>query len=755
MSSQRKPSRLFVSDTMCRKFSQQSTNNLQSALDTLKSRHAATIATLTAQLASTQLELREARRQGERLRRALDALSEDVSREGYGRRREIALRLHALGREERIVEGLRRWRRWAGESIAHLGSKFPQLSTPAASPIIPPSVPDDKEPLTAKSGDLVASMRDTLERMIYDADDLLHSLDSLPTPNDPSGNTGGAARIMQAEDTARTLLRELQRETDRRMELELHAHSVQPRASIEAKKQRPGGHARSATLPVVPVAKAIAAAKDTKNEDMAGPVGLAPVLSATQSMQSEVSQPPPSPPPKDAPLVPTVFVTDSDARLEPAASTNAQDIPPPHVNTSNVVPESTLDEGIVVNVRTSTELHHPQPISPRVQDPPFITSPTDESPTATSTTDHSLPPREPSPEQPPSLLDDLEHVKHRYDEMTRAFRDCHLALQALHRDLQGPSDTPIDSSSIAVLRTAVERLQDFNEDARVELEIRISDEERLIHGYTALLLLPTATRDANAKAEAARFISGEDERVARALTGFSRKRSEVEHDVAEVKRTLHSLRAGLLDDPAQPSPSPSLLPADASPSRGWSAWAGTLLPSSRPSSPAPPTFGSLMTTPRLRHAGSTASLHASPSPSGSLSQRRVSTPALPLLDAMASPPPLPGTAQSPFARLGLDLKIPMPAQVVLPQTPGAAAAAQVQTRPAQLRPRYSSMFGQASMMGIGGPARSPLMKPATSVAGSPAYRSNDSLSTVASPLHRAASPDSGSESDNTADPDVE
>jgi hypothetical protein len=36
------------------------------------------------------------------------------------------------------------------------------------------------------------------------------------------------------------------------------------------------------------------------------------------------------------------------------------------------------------------------------------------------------------------------------------------------------------------------RLDDFSEDARVELEIRLADEERIARGYATLLAVPGA-----------------------------------------------------------------------------------------------------------------------------------------------------------------------------------------------------------------------------------------------------------------------
>jgi len=82
---------------------------LQKALEALATRHAATTSTLHTQLASAQCA---------RLRDMLDEATEQLARETYSRRREIALRLAVVGREDQLAEALRRWVRRAQETCA-------------------------------------------------------------------------------------------------------------------------------------------------------------------------------------------------------------------------------------------------------------------------------------------------------------------------------------------------------------------------------------------------------------------------------------------------------------------------------------------------------------------------------------------------------------------------------------------------------------------------------------------------------------
>jgi hypothetical protein len=101
-------------------FSQNTTNLLQEAMRSLKSRHAATVSTLET-MVSVEADSREREaREVERLRGALDELAGEIAKEGFGRRREVALRLAMLEREERLKELLAGWVRKFRERSSRL-----------------------------------------------------------------------------------------------------------------------------------------------------------------------------------------------------------------------------------------------------------------------------------------------------------------------------------------------------------------------------------------------------------------------------------------------------------------------------------------------------------------------------------------------------------------------------------------------------------------------------------------------------------
>lgn len=200
------------------------------------------------------------------------------------------------------------------------------------------------------------------------------------------------------------------------------------------------------------------------------------------------------------------------------------------------------------------------------------------------------------------LLQNLTLVKHRYDDLQKSFRDCHLALKETKNTVASLSSShPLFS----ILPTAVDRLNDFNEDARVELEIRIADEERIYAGYETLLSIPGAFSDevdkTTLEAEIEAFIDGSDKAVDKAMKKFTKQLEDLQHDIASIKRAIHDPPS----EPEPPTPASPPQPSISTPqkSAAWASWAGGLLGSSRPSSPATParTFGSVMTSPRVRH----------------------------------------------------------------------------------------------------------------------------------------------------------
>ncbi|KZT71338.1 hypothetical protein DAEQUDRAFT_810018 [Daedalea quercina L-15889] len=697
------------------KFSQSATDSLQKCMEGMKARYAASTATLSAQINYLQKALETERRQSEKLRQALDELTEDISREAYGRRREISLRLAFLGREESLAESLRRWIRRSRESFDRM--KSAQENLPSA-------------------------VQAVFDGGVRNAEALLETLNGQPSV-DP-GSTGYVARVVEAQSVAAGLARELQIETDRRMQLERRlaqrriSRPATPNGVQEwAPEPAANGDADAGLVRPLPVrgasllASMIVGSKDvvseTSQQEAANetqpttptPAPQIVVLGegevppqATDTGSTTVDPPPESvaaarissqsvdesaqtttptetplePPP--APAITTFSVAPMDGVVSETVPVTASVVEA----RSEILPDSAVDilfqplsaPPVAVTSTTKIEggLGTAKPAPPPMTFSSGVVFPSvnEQSPPVVDVLSlpTSMPPQESSilqgasPSggiQPPSfntatpnssLLSEFMNVRSRYDTLQRGFRDCHLALRELKKDLSSLGAT---SEAAIILQKAVERLDDFNEDARVEIEIRISDEARIASGYEALLTIPGAMSDevdrVAVEAEMHAFVDGTGKAVKRATEGFNRKLDDLQHDIASVKRALHDLTAAAVESPVATSP------AATPPS--WTSWTTNLLSPSRSASASPgpaPTFGSVMTSPRLRQA------------SFSSHPRK------------ASDPDSPSPHHDPFA--GLDLRIAMPAHVV-----PAYPAAPPRTTP---RPRVSST---TYMLGLG------------------------------------------------------
>lgn len=698
-----------VAPAFCtRKFSQTQITQLQTSLSTLSTRHAATLSSLTTQIQSHVHALTLAQSHNERLLSALDDLGNEVMKEAHGRRREVRLRIKLVGREERVLEGLRRWLRRAEERRA----KF----------------------CTTDDG-----ARTVLVEMIQDAKILIDNLDDplLLHPQQlsqgvcPSPVSGSLARLFTIQSMIDDLVEDIQREQTKRIALEKLVIRQEVDVSVGREEVDEKVDLLSSKDQNVRIASSTSINSECLLDGVEDPI-LSPALQTTNhgiTLQGSVlvnagsisSAPPftstpiptPTPTPTPRPATPIIKITpppptspsfadhgseieetkfenddDSmslereddgnqivkgvcdnvdggeggiardfldvgrgapqvDAELD-AQATLPANIPDNETAASKSM-ETTPDEIQVVSenddidIRSSyndmlssnnrTALAHPQPRTALIS---LISSSQSPRP------DQLLP----EPCTPHPLLDDLSKVRNRYDNLQRSFHACHVAIEGLKASfpfidtnnsssafdvhLRYPSNNGGDflssssSTTISndVLRAIVQRLDDYTEDARVELEIRISDEEVMGRGYEALLMLPGALSStvlssspapddekdgngiisstglvADAEAQMRAFIDGTDPMVSRAMGLFKKKLEDIEHDVVIVKKVLHE-SSSLLTSSASTktmmeSPSSTL---DDSPGSGWSLW--NRAPISRPLTPTTPapTFGNVMTS---------------------------------------------------------------------------------------------------------------------------------------------------------------
>ncbi|KAF9069056.1 hypothetical protein BDP27DRAFT_1363582 [Rhodocollybia butyracea] len=589
------------------KFTQASTNTLQNSVATLKARHSATIDTFSNQLANLTAQLQSSQATSEKLRTTLDELGRDIMRESYGRRREIALRLKLVVREEALQESLGRWIRRAQEVLDQEQDQIPRLS---------------------------------FEKLLSDARDVYAVLDTpaaaiapLPPVSESdyspySAPTGSLARIIATETSLKSLIEELQIQTARRQELEIAVAANEPLPPLPVKDRTyTNGRVKARSVSVAMTTETVSTEETQRPSETSNEVIQHPEASYSFDATPLES--------KDIPDESELIMESVSENLAVAEINNTGDkqslnevdalINAPGLIALPSLEETDLDASLAAHEEAGGKqsldeadalINAPGPIAfPSIEEADLDAS------LAAHEEEALVVDRNP-------LLDELTHVSHRYDDLQRAFRDCHLALQELRRmisvtDASDLSVQAINGIPSQIFAAAVERLDNYNEDARVELEIRAADECLLAQGYQTMLSLnassipnlpsPSSTSSysfarsfsqdtlsdseptaSELEAQIRDFASGADLNVQRAQQSLSRKLTDVQNDIAVLKRAIHDRDAF---EPSSPSTTPTTN------GNGWTSWIrGT---TSRPDSPSPaPTFGHVMTSPRLKHSSS-------------------------------------------------------------------------------------------------------------------------------------------------------
>ncbi|KAF8599576.1 hypothetical protein BDV93DRAFT_609160 [Ceratobasidium sp. AG-I] len=320
--------------------------------------------------------------------------------------------------------------------------------------------------------------------------------------------SGPLARILAADIAVEALTAELERETTRRMDLEReHAQSLfaldKPQVEISGREQalqNPLVLPSSTTISLV-------SAENTSRVSL-------PESSATSAS------------------------IDDNPPIEPTPSAEKPPSPPLPMTP---VPSAPLPASLSPSIPFPTAMPSPQSISAI----PFPTN----SPAQPTPKELSEPLALHDDPTVKELLAQLPSALQRYALFQNTFRDCHLALSTLKSELrQRPR---------GYLLTAVERLDDHNEDARVEVEIRIADEARRATGLEAMIHLGNSESE-DVVAQLRAFVDGSAPEVHKALATATRKRDDLEHDIAAIKLAVHDpeseLGASAAHTPEPPSP---------------------------------------------------------------------------------------------------------------------------------------------------------------------------------------------------------
>ena len=605
-------------------------------MEALKKRHTATLARLWSidRLLFTRLQSLES--QNQQLRNSLDELAGEVRKEKYGRRREIGLRIRMAGREQRIAEGLRRWVRQSEEVVRRLDYQ-------------------------GHAHEVEHQPSDALLELSQDARILLDFLEQGGVDEETAVSLSGSrARELIVHGGVDELLEELRIETDRRVKQQTAVDEKLESKSNDFSGSRPlldrqiqggvdedsamvvvttpspeeeDGHIKLGTFRVEEINPNILpqhAAEDTANisesisrddaQDVAASSHFSQSAESTSVDQpSDSSNGPLATQPivnssSDNPLSTPAMAQESDACTDPleqpSEQQHASHSAPP--NTTSVCHEEILP---VAQQMLHTDVTSLSPC------------PNGSQPCVQQQFEGPLHP----------LLAELKGVNKRYDFFQHEFRECHSTLEGLKATLvSGPqSSTEVHSLPAEFLLPAVARLDDFTEDVRVELEIRVGDEELLVKGYEALLRVPGALSSSSGIAgangsgggdgtdvplstdierEIKGFVDGTDPTVKRTKEMFMGKLEDVQHDIAILKRAIHDLWPIESEQSSASTSSPmgatsvqkaalGFDPTSRLLGGSWSTWIrGPPTPTSsiKPSSG----FGSIVTSPKLPQTSS-------------------------------------------------------------------------------------------------------------------------------------------------------
>lgn len=515
-------------------FSQQSSNLLQTAMQTQKKRHAATVLTLEQQLETLTRQVERERALADELRSTLDDLTLEIAREAFGRRREITLRLGLLERERQVAKMLERW-------IDTLQRRHEQEE-------------GNKESHLSGAREILAALRGVDAPKAMDEDNFVRE------------------KLVQEIEGLRA---EVQEEMNRRLELQriISGYIV--------------AESRGEALPL----QEDSDQQQSYEERMMVKSHDQPVTGREDSSGQPAAM-------ENA----TRARTPSAHSASDTASLDLEEYSPTPPSDDNGVPDQT----------TSLPSHN----SSGTTEPATTT--------ATISPSHAKMPLESDVDEHASqtvaTIQGLKKCELRYEDIQTALNDCHDALSALQASVIERTNEGKEKGGaiIIFLPAAVERLYDYCEDARVELEILIADEARISQGYETLLNLRSDKEAGSTGQEALLekidvFVKGTDPAIVKARSVFEGKLENLMHDIATIKRALHedmstpdgaeaqtgiafpTAQTGDEERPDQPMPI----------TMGSSLWQtiANNIPTPRSSSPAPrvaQTFGTVMSTGRPR-----------------------------------------------------------------------------------------------------------------------------------------------------------
>lgn len=209
-------------------FTQKTHATVHLHLDNLRSRSAATQGTLRKEITYLQRQLRSEQERSTRMRTALDESSEGLTREVAGRRREVGLRLRMIAQEEKRERGVERWLdrvRRTREGVEGAVVEADILEGLLDEGIDACTLGAGSAGTAGGAGAGGASAKDKNHqqrswRGILGGAGVGGGRRKSVSHHDNTAEESSIARVLLAEELVDTLVKDLQVETERRMELE-------------------------------------------------------------------------------------------------------------------------------------------------------------------------------------------------------------------------------------------------------------------------------------------------------------------------------------------------------------------------------------------------------------------------------------------------------------------------------------------------------------------------------------------------------
>ncbi|EJT50787.1 hypothetical protein A1Q1_08045 [Trichosporon asahii var. asahii CBS 2479] len=471
-------------------FSQKAHETVHSHLGHLRSRTSATQATLRNEAAVLRRRIEAEVERSNRLRAATEEMADELGKESAGRRREVAMRLQLIAAEETRARRAESWL----DRVRRFRSEGAEIDSNLLAPLLDEAVAilSPAAPVEPKAGGKWRGMFGRRKSVSA-------SVPAAATPDEES-----LARIFLAEELVQHLVNDLQIETERRMELE---------------KQRVAWLAREAEEGVPP--------ETDEDGDKVDDTGmLFSVENEDDSEEESASEDDTERPEENGDLPEDVKSEDKgDKEIKenglksPKKSKKARKV-------SNAA-ESTAGDGNVKlpELKVTTTMAEKE----HLDELQAIFEPLEQRyiPLQKSLHDQSVA---------------LQHLKTSVPELAPR----RPGLRAVSLNLKGRSE---HDDLISLL----DGLYEVIEDARVDTEIAMADEDRVFHGFAALLDVggrgvvqaASVLRDARSYAASR---SGDGTTYAR----LSVRVSDIEHDLMTIKRAMHEHAGEVEPEEVQP-----------------------------------------------------------------------------------------------------------------------------------------------------------------------------------------------------------